>query len=121
MPQVTPQVTRHSAAGPASPGSDRHARAERRLAFWRSVCGCQMAAWALLLTLGWQALQVTAWLPLDGWAVCRALGWALLAAIGAKLATLALARLAIVVEVQWIGPASEPGPGCANNVERGAT
>jgi hypothetical protein len=80
-----------------------------------------MAAWALLLTLGWQAQQATAWLPLDGWAVCRALGWALLAAICAKLATLALARLAIVVEVQWIGPASEPGPGCANNVERGAT
>lgn len=84
-------------------------RIERRLALWRAVCGCQLAALAMVLACVWQA--AAAWWPLDGWAIARALGVALGAALAAKLAGLLVARLAVAIELRCLrcGTLHEPG------------
>lgn len=90
-------------------------RIERRLAFWQAVCGCQLAALAMVLAGVWQAAAAEAWWPLDGWAVGRALGVALGAALVAKLAGLLVARLAVAAELRCLrcgavgGPSHAPG------------
>jgi hypothetical protein len=71
---------------------------QRRITFWRSVCGCQLAALAFLATAAWQLGVVLSWSSFDGRGVARGLGLALLAAVVAKLAALALARVALVIE-----------------------
>jgi hypothetical protein len=78
-------------------------RIERRLAFWRGVCGCQAAALAFVITGLSQAAAAHVWWPLDGWALARGLGVALAAALVAKLGALLLARLAAAAELRCLG------------------
>lgn len=76
-------------------------RIERRIAFWRSLCGCQLAALGFLVAIAWQAWGHQAVQPLDGWVIARWLGVALLTALVVKLLALALARMAAAMELWW--------------------
>lgn len=72
---------------------------EKRLDFWRSVCGCQAGALAFLAALVWRGFieaGAPAW-TLGGFG--RDLAIVLAAAIAAKLAAIAVARIALAVEI----------------------
>jgi len=83
-----------------------------RLRFWKSVCGCQVAAFAFLawiLFAAWSAWPVT---QFDGWEVAFAFGRALLAATAAKFVAIVSARAVLAIELLWLGSLAEgPLPG----------
>ena len=90
-------------------------RTERRIAFWRSLCGCQLAALAFLGAIAWQLWLRLAGQPVDGWVMARWLGMALLTAMLVKFTAVALARAATALELWWprrVGPASESCASC---------
>jgi len=84
-------------------------RTAHRIAFWRSLCGCQLAALAFLGAIGWQLWSRPAGQAIDGWAIARWLGMALLAALMVKLGVLALARGAAALELWWPWRAGRAG------------
>lgn len=95
------------ANGPlAVPRSERRAR---RLRFWQSVCGCQLAALAFLGWILFAAWSAWPFAHFDGWALAGTFGRALLAAIAAKLAAIVSARAVLAIELLWLGRHSE-GP-----------
>lgn len=93
------------AKGPlADPRIERRAR---RLRFWQSVCGCQLAAFAFLgwiLFAHWSAWNFA---HFDGWALVGAFAQALLAAIFAKFAVIVSARAVLAIELLWLGYIAE--------------
>lgn len=85
-------------------------RAGDRVAFWRSVCGCQLAAAAFVIVLLWQAIAAPAWELWDGWAVSRAIGLALLGALAVKAAVLATAGIIVAIGERRAAEAATPAP-----------
>jgi|SRR5687768_14965229 len=65
---------------------------EPRLDFWRSVCGCNAGALAVLAALGWVVMQVADGAVLNTASVLRGAAIVVGAGIAAKLAAILAAR-----------------------------
>lgn len=82
----------------------------RRMSYWLSVCGCQLAAFLALATLAWRGLSAYS----DGvglWGLAAALGAAIAAAVVAKLLALLLSRGLFAVELlHLLAIAPTPAP-----------
>jgi len=75
------------------------AAAEKRFDFWRNVCGCQVGALLLLITLGYR-LPTMFRTPDWTWTALTAEGGiALLAALTGKLLAIGGARLLLIADV----------------------
>ena len=79
--------------------ADLQRAAEQRFNLWRKVCGCQLGALLLLVTLGYRVPAMLG--TLDGkWSsVAVEAGIALLAALIGKLLAIAGARLLLIADV----------------------
>ena len=75
------------------------ATTEKRLNFWRQVCGCHIGALLLLAILGWRIpiiLRKPDWI----WTTLAAeVGIALLVAVGGKVLAIMGARLLLAVDI----------------------
>jgi hypothetical protein len=79
--------------------AQRQAAAERRFNFWRKVCGCQVGALLLLVTLGWRIplmLNAPEWTWMT---LATESGIALLAALAGKVLAMAGARLLLAMDI----------------------
>lgn len=79
--------------------ADLQAATERRLNFWRTVCGCQAGALLLLATLG---VRLPAMLRAPEWTLATLAiegGIAVLAALAGKVSAIIGARLLLAVDV----------------------
>jgi hypothetical protein len=74
------------------------ASAERRLNFWRHVCGCQFGALALLVTLGVRIPAVWG-RPLSVGGVALEIGIALSAALAGKALALVGSRVCLAIDI----------------------
>lgn len=71
---------------------------ERRLKFWRSVCGCQAGALAVLIALGWVVAQLAQGAALNPASVLRGAAVVVGAGLAAKLAAILAARALYAVD-----------------------
>jgi hypothetical protein len=78
-------------------GPARRRALEKRINFWRGVCGCMPGALALLGTLVWRAPALLG--ARSAGDTAFELGLALLIAVLAKFVALAAARAALLIEV----------------------
>lgn len=94
--------------GPGIVDEGKRRRIEKRLNFWRSVCGCQAGAFAFIAMAVWRIAfaGVPSW---TGGAIAATAGLVLAAAIAGKLAALLAARLALLIDLARLGkaPAAE--------------
>lgn len=74
---------------------------ERRLAFWRSVCGCHAGALAVLVALGWMVVQVMQGASVNVASVLRGAAVVVGAGVAAKLAAILAARAMHAVDSAW--------------------
>ena len=75
------------------------ATTEKRLNFWRQVCGCHIGALLLLAILVWRIPTMLS-TPDWNWTTLAAeVGIALLAAVGGKVLTIMGARLLLAVDI----------------------
>jgi hypothetical protein len=84
-------------------------RIERRIVFWRSVCGCQTGALVALGALVWR-ISVVLHHPLTFSAVLTGLGWIFGAALVGKLGGLAVARTLLVLDLIRLRQRLDSGP-----------
>jgi hypothetical protein len=81
----------------------------KRLQFWQQACGCQVAAWASLLTIG---LAISRAWPIEGidvWVMAYTAGQAIMAAIVAKFAAIVAARAILAAELARLAFRSNTG------------
>jgi hypothetical protein len=71
----------------------------RRMTYWLSVCGCQLAAFLVLAVFAWRGWSAYAVGVFGLWSLAEALGLASAAAVAAKLAALMLSRGFFVLEL----------------------
>jgi hypothetical protein len=71
----------------------------RRLRFWQSVCGCQLAALTFLGYILVGAAKAWPFAHVNGWALVSTFCVALGAAIAAKFAAILAARLVLAIEL----------------------
>lgn len=75
------------------------ATTERRINFWRQVCGCQIGALLLLAMLVWR-IPTMLRTPYWNWtALATEAGVVLLAAVGGKVLAIMGARLLLAIEI----------------------
>ena len=74
---------------------------ERRLAFWRGVCGCHAGALAVLVALGWVVVQLVQGASVNVASVLRGAAVVVGAGVAAKLAAILTARSLHAVDSAW--------------------
>jgi hypothetical protein len=74
---------------------------ERRLSYWRSVCGCRAGALFLLAALVWQIVNPPHGHDSTLHAVLRGAGLGIAAGLLGKVAAILLARAIYLSEVAW--------------------
>lgn len=85
-------------------------RREKRIAFWRSICGCMLGAFAFLAGLAFQSWSVFSTGGVTFISALTIPALALLAAVIAKLVVLAVAKGLLALEIRALLGAFERAP-----------